>query len=50
MAEAVNAGAFRVGDQAGLPILRYPFERVADAHEAVEQHAVGKVVIEVTAP
>ena len=50
VAEAVNAGAFRVGDQAGLPILRYPFERVADAHEAVEQHAVGKVVIEVTAP
>ncbi len=50
VAEAVNAGAFRVGDQAGLPILRYPFERIADAHEAVERHAVGKVVIEVTQP
>jgi len=50
VAEAVNAGAFRVGEEAGLPILRYPFERIADAHEAVEQHAVGKVVIEVTAP
>jgi len=50
VAEAVNAGAFRVGEEAGLPILRYPFERIADAHEAVEQHAVGKVVIEVTRP
>ena len=50
VAEAVNSGAFKAGDEAGLPILRYPFERVADAHEAVEQHAVGKVVIEVTQP
>ena len=50
VAEAVNTGAFRVGAEAGLPILRYPFERIADAHEAVEQHAVGKVVIEVTRP
>ncbi|TDO39076.1 NADPH:quinone reductase-like Zn-dependent oxidoreductase [Paractinoplanes brasiliensis] len=50
VAEAVNAGAFRVGEDAGLPILRYPFERIADAHEAVENNAVGKVVIEVTAP
>ena len=50
VAEAVNTGAFRVGEEAGLPILRYPFERIADAHEAVEQHAVGKVVIEITRP
>jgi len=50
VAEAVNSGAFRVGAEAGLPILRYPFERIADAHEAVERHAVGKVVIEVTRP
>src|SRR6185436_7122965 len=50
VAEAVNTGAFRVGEEAGLPILRYPFERVADAHEAVEQHAVGKVVVEITRP
>jgi NADPH2:quinone reductase len=48
VAEAVNSGAFRVGEDAGLPILRYPFERIAAAHEAVEQHAVGKVVVEVT--
>jgi NADPH:quinone reductase len=50
VAEAVNTGAFKVGEEFGLPILRYPFERVADAHEAVEQHAVGKVVVEITEP
>jgi NADPH2:quinone reductase len=50
VAEAVNEGAFRVGEEVGLPVLRFPFERVADAHEAVERHAVGKVVIEVTEP
>ncbi|WP_305784629.1 NADPH:quinone reductase [Symbioplanes lichenis] len=50
VAEAVNAGAFRSGEEAGLPIVRYPLDRIAEAHEAVEQHAVGKVVIEVTQP
>ncbi|BAL85635.1 putative alcohol dehydrogenase [Actinoplanes missouriensis 431] len=49
VAEAVNGGAFRVGPEAGLPILRFPLERIAEAHEAVENHAVGKVIIEVTA-
>ncbi|WP_203822834.1 NADPH:quinone reductase [Paractinoplanes ferrugineus] len=50
VAEAVDAGAFKVGEEAGLPILRFPFEQVSAAHEAVEQNAVGKVVIEVTQP
>ncbi|MDI6100501.1 NADPH:quinone reductase [Actinoplanes sp. NEAU-A12] len=50
VAEAVNAGALRVGEEAGLPILRFPLDRIAEAHEAVENHAVGKVVIAVTAP
>jgi NADPH2:quinone reductase len=50
VADAVNAGAFRVGEQAGLPIVRFGFERVADAHVAVEQHVTGKIVIEVSAP
>jgi len=50
VAEAVNSGAFRVGVEAGLPVLRYPFARIAAAHEAVERHAVGKVVVEVTEP
>jgi NADPH2:quinone reductase len=50
VAAAVAAGAFRVGEEAGLPILRFPLERIAEAHEAVENHAVGKVVVEVTRP
>lgn len=50
VAEAVNAGAFRVGAAAGLPIIRFPLDRVGEAHEAVENHAVGKVIIEVTTP
>ena len=50
VAEAVDAGAFRTGADAGLPVLRFPLDRVAEAHEAVEGHAVGKMVIEVTAP
>ncbi|MER7210078.1 NADPH:quinone reductase [Streptosporangium sp. NPDC020072] len=46
---AVAAGALRVGEEAGLPIIRFPLERAADAHAAVEEGAVGKVVIEVGA-
>jgi NADPH2:quinone reductase len=44
---AVAAGAFRVGAEAGLPLHRYPPERTAQAHAAVEQGAVGKVLIDV---
>jgi NADPH2:quinone reductase len=43
---AVADGALQVGEQAGLPLHRFPVERVADAHAAVEQGAVGKVLIE----
>ena len=50
VAEAVNDGAFRVGEEAGLPIVRFPFARIAAAHEAVEQHVTGKVVIEISQP
>jgi NADPH2:quinone reductase len=50
VADAVNSGAFRVGAEHGLPIHRFPLDGVARAHEAVENHAVGKVVIEVTSP
>jgi NADPH2:quinone reductase len=44
---AVAAGAFRVGAEGGLPLHRYPLERTAEAHGAVEQGAVGKVLIDV---
>lgn len=45
---AVSAGVLDVGEGAGLPIHRFPLERTADAHAAVEGGAVGKVLIDVT--
>jgi NADPH:quinone reductase len=45
--DAVVAGALRVGADAGLPLHRFPLERTADAHAAVEGNAVGKVLIDV---
>jgi NADPH2:quinone reductase len=44
---ALAAGALRVGEEAGLPLHRFPLERTADAHAAVEAEAVGKVLIDV---
>ncbi|GHF65810.1 NADPH2:quinone reductase [Amycolatopsis bartoniae] len=44
---AVADGALRVGDEAGLPLHRFPLERTADAHAAVERGVVGKVLIDV---
>jgi NADPH2:quinone reductase len=46
--EALTAGVLRIGEDAGLPIIRFPLERTADAHAAVEANAVGKVLIDVT--
>lgn len=46
---AVAAGALRVGEKAGLPLHRYALEATSAAHDAVEQGAVGKVLIEVAA-
>ena len=45
--DAVAARALRVGAEAGLPLHRFPLERTADAHAAVEGNAVGKVLIDV---
>ena len=44
---AVEAGALPVGEEAGLPLTRFPLERTADAHDAVEGGATGKVLIDV---
>jgi NADPH2:quinone reductase len=44
---AVADGALPVGEEAGLPLHRYPLEQTADAHAAVEAGAVGKVLIDV---
>lgn len=45
--QAIADGAFRVGDEAGLPLHRYPLEETGAAHAAVEAGAVGKVLITV---
>ena len=47
---AVRDGAVPVGEAAGLPLHRYRLEDTAAAHTAVEGGAVGKVLIDVTAP
>jgi NADPH2:quinone reductase len=47
VAAAVLDGAVRVGPEAGLPLHHFPLERTADAHAAVENGAVGKVLIDV---
>jgi NADPH2:quinone reductase len=48
VAAAVRDGALPVGDEHGLPLVRFPLERTADAHRAVENGAVGKVLVDVT--
>ncbi|MET9874933.1 NADPH:quinone reductase [Actinacidiphila glaucinigra] len=44
---ALADGALRVGEDAGLPLHRFPLERTGDAHAAVEAGAVGKVLVDV---
>ena len=44
---AAAAGVLAVGEAAGLPLHRFPLERTADAHAAVEAAVVGKVLIDV---
>lgn len=39
--------ALPVGETAGLPLHRFPLERTADAHDAVEAGVTGKVLIDV---
>src|SRR6185369_11776346 len=48
--QAIEAGAFRVGEAAGLPLHRFRLEDTEAAHEAVESGAVGKVLVTVDAP
>ncbi|ASW53309.1 NADPH:quinone reductase [Plantactinospora sp. KBS50] len=45
VAAAVADGAVRVGGEAGLPLHRYALAEAAAAHRAVEESAVGKVLI-----
>jgi NADPH:quinone reductase len=43
---ALGDGALPVGEDAGLPLHRFPLEKTADAHQAVQDGAVGKVLID----
>ena len=45
---AAEDGALPVGEDAGLPLHRFPLEETAQAHAAVEGGAVGKVLIDVS--
>ncbi|NEA35756.1 NADPH:quinone reductase [Streptomyces sp. SID13031] len=42
---AIAAGALPVGEETGLPLLRFPLDQTANAHQAVESGATGKVLI-----
>jgi NADPH:quinone reductase len=46
VAAAVSAAAVQVGDEAGLPLHHFALEQAAEAHAAVENGAVGKVLID----
>jgi NADPH2:quinone reductase len=46
---AVADGALSIGADTGLPVIRFPLERTADAHDRVEGGVVGKVLIDVSA-
>jgi NADPH2:quinone reductase len=45
--EALHDGVLPVGEDAGLPLTRFDLARTADAHDAVEQDTIGKVLIDV---
>jgi NADPH2:quinone reductase len=45
---ALEDNALPVGEDAGLPLHRFPLANTAEAHQAVQDGAVGKVLIDVT--
>lgn len=46
---ALEDGAFGVGEEHGLPVHHFPLEQTSAAHAAVEDGAVGKVLLDVSA-
>jgi NADPH2:quinone reductase len=44
---AIEDGALPVGEEAGLPLHHFPLDQTADAHRAVEDGAVGKVLVRI---
>jgi NADPH2:quinone reductase len=49
VAAAVADGVLGVGEENGLPLHRFPLERTAEAHAAVEDGVTGKVLVELPA-
>jgi NADPH2:quinone reductase len=47
LTSALADGVLPVGEDAGLPLTFFPLEQTADAHRAVENDTVGKVLINV---
>ncbi|MGX7676718.1 NADPH:quinone reductase [Plantactinospora sp. DSM 117369] len=45
VAAAASSGVLRIGTDAGLPLHYYPLDEVAQAHAAVQNSAVGKVLV-----
>ncbi len=45
---AVADGGFATGEEHGLPLHHYPLQSTGDAHTAVEDGAVGKVLLDIT--
>ena len=45
--EALGAGVLPVGEEHGLPLMRFSLEQTAAAHQAVQDGAIGKVLIDV---
>ncbi|WP_347178687.1 NADPH:quinone reductase [Streptomyces iconiensis] len=45
VAAALADRALRVGEEAGLPLHRFPLEKTADAHAAVQDNVIGKVLV-----
>jgi NADPH:quinone reductase len=48
VAAAVADRALEVGEHVGLPLHRFPLEHTADAHDAVEGGAIGKVLVDIS--
>ena len=45
---ALDEGVLEVGEEHGLPLVRFPLEETAAAHDAVENGAVGKVLLDIS--
>ncbi|MEU9099505.1 zinc-binding dehydrogenase [Streptomyces sp. NPDC048361] len=47
VAAAVDEGALRVGEEVGMPLHHFTLEQAAEAHAALEQGVVGKILLDI---